>query len=55
MYAGASPDHREARNDAAPEYVGPNGHNVSNGTNNVTDEDAPIDADFAFVDDKNKA
>jgi molecular chaperone DnaK len=54
MYAGASPDHREGRNDAAPEYVGPNGHNVSNGTNNVTDEDAPIDADFAFVDDKNK-
>ena len=55
MYGSASEQQYAPPDGDGPEYVGPNGHNVSNGTNGEADDDAPIDADFAFVDDKNKA
>lgn len=54
MYATTSAPHHATSDGAGPEHAGPNGNNGHNEFGGETDEDAPVDADFAFVDDGKK-
>jgi molecular chaperone DnaK len=52
MYAAASAQQHTASGGPGPEHIDPNGHNGSDEAVNEPGDDAPIDADFAFVDDE---
>ena len=57
MYAGTAAQHHAASSGPGPEHAGPNGNNGNNGhteSGSEPGDDAPVDAEFAYVDDGKK-
>ena len=54
MYTATSAQHEPAPGGTGPEHAGPNGGNGHGGSGSEAGDEAPIDADFAYVDDSKK-